>query len=441
MRVWLLTLVFICGFSLQRTASAETVVMENADAQTVLASDSKYDGDPRVLAGVDFAANVAGNAYGFSSAEKRAIAEALKGVCGIESRCNPTFIHYTPGGSLSRYQGIGQLDWSETQRAHKRLIHIANALSSPILKEQLQKLNEQFVSIVDRSTAPAQFVGDPRFDPQYGPLLLMAIHAETSYGQNLLRAVLRTFPIQAQGEDARYSNTTEGIVPDRCGTITAVQVLIAVIQAGQLNPAGLISSSGEVAMQAPWSLTATETMANSQLLLTWIVKPNESTQWRDGVRMQNATAPKTKGEAIANIIRNSEAKYHADRATRDNNYWRAKMAHLMDVASEFISAGEALATRPQDADLEHRYLKKESVLAAIGWAVRTLFIDDGSTVNNASERGKNFREILAQFRVQHYESPPSGCNCPIALRYKEQVSRAKKMRDMGLEQLGFKDRP
>ena len=253
--------------------------------------------------------------------------------------------------------------------------------------------------------------------------------------------MLRTFPIQAQGEDARYSSTTEGIVPGRCGTVMAVQVLIAVIQAGQLNPAGLISSSGEVAMQAPWSLTATETMANSQLLLTWIVKPNESTQWRDGVRMQNATAPKTKGEAIANIIRNSEAKYHADRATRDNNYWRAKMAHLMDVASEFISAGEALATRPQDADLEHRYLKKESVLAAIGWAVRTLFIDDGSTVNNASERGKNFREILAQFRIQHYESPPSGCNCPIALRYKEQVSRAKKMRDMGLEQLGFKDRP
>jgi hypothetical protein len=422
MRIWILIVLVMCVISVPKVLRAEPA-------------------NPKVLAGVDFAASVFGDVYKLSDAEVIAISEALKGVCAIESQCRNDYIHYTQSGKISQWQGIGQLGCNEVKRGHKTLVRLANLVTKKVIKEGLQKRIEKFAKTINKcSSNKSTFLpdpkdpndlGDPRFHHEYGTLLLMAIHANTSENKNLLSALLKTFPVKG-GDEIFYSITMDGhIVPDPYGTVSQYQVYIAVIQAGQLNPSRLVRG-GRVALDNKWSLTLFQNKSNKHILRDWVVKPDESKKRKKGMFVKNSGFPKTKREAIVRIIRNSAAKYHVGMSARDSDHWRMWLARFTNTASLFISTAKASPEKPNGAELK-KYIGQEKLFSEMGWAVRSLLIDEGKGIYDKSDRAVTFREILADFRIAHYE------NKTLKDRLAWQISRARQLRDMSLEQLSFKD--
>src|SRR4029078_9084300 len=77
-------------------------------------SDVTGNNDPRVLQAADDAMKVAAAAGYIDVKDAAGAASIEKGVCNIESRCNPSFVHYE-GGKFSTYQGPGQLSVDEAK--------------------------------------------------------------------------------------------------------------------------------------------------------------------------------------------------------------------------------------------------------------------------------------------------------------------------------------
>lgn len=366
-------------------------------------NDSKRNFDSEVLASIEFASRIFGALNNLDKEKIDLIRETLVGVCGTESKCNPTTVHYMPNGGISPYQGIGQMGWAEARRSHKTLKDMAELLPTGELQDQLRLLVSYFDGILEKTSAPKKFVGDPRFEPSYGPLLFMAFHAEAASGKNLPLALLRKFPAKdVLGQPVFYKITPQGVAADTYGTIPAVQLYVAIVQLGQLSPTKLVDDAGMVDLEADLLLTSGEINSNKQLLLQWVVKPKEGAG-DDGVLMPNSKPPKTKGEAIARIIKNSEARYHVSRAAQSDAHRRAQWTHFMGKTDEYAAAWQAFLNDPNDAELGQTYLVAERDLAEAGWAVRSLLFDPGKTVYDKSARAESFREYLAKFRVMHYK--------------------------------------
>jgi len=387
--------------------------------------DSWRNNDEQVFAGINFAARVAGAAYGFSADEVKLVEEMLKRVCGIESKCNPTFIHHTPSGALSRYQGIGQLGSSETRRAHRTLKEIAEKLSSGVLRNTLEARSEHFDRIISRGFSASRFAHDPRFDPLYGSLMLMAIHAHTAEGKNLIRAILRTFLAVKDGEPVMYAITEDGIVIDPNGTITPTQLHIGVLQSAQLNPVGIVNDDGLVALNAAWSLNRVQNDANALLLRCWIVKPGEGSS-STGVVCPNSDYPRTKKEAIARIITNSAAKYYVSRSARDDSFRKKHLGRFAGIADIYLSSAYAHERDADDPTARRFYHLAQEAVSRIGWNVRAILFDDGYNVYVRSEKAKTFRKHLAAFRETHYLDEGT---------LKEQIKLAESMRALVREQI------
>src|SRR3989344_3468720 len=350
---------------------------------------------PDVLKGVDFASKVFGAIFERSAEDTALVHNMLKSVCGTESKCNPGKIHYTQNGGLSAYQGIGQLGKKEAKEAHEILKLFADSTLLDLdTREHLRGLVDRFDSAI-RDGTPLDPEVDPRFDPSYGPLLLMAFHSSNE--SNRILALLKTFP-----RDTMYRIDVEaGVVPDQDGNVTAEEVHHAGLQSAQLAPGGFVESTGLVDLSAVWPLTGSQSEANEGLLRVWIVKPNEGADSM-GYSMPGIGLPKTRAEAIARIVRNSEARYNAAISADNNAYRRALIERFLGVVEAYTSAWKAHIAYPNDRVLKQVYDDAEALVSDVGWSVRALLFDPGKTVYDMSEKGKRFRELLAQFRIAHF---------------------------------------
>jgi uncharacterized protein YkwD len=411
--------------------------------------DPSQNNNPVVIQSAVDAARVAAAAGYLRPQDVQPAAALLQGWGRIESRLNPTFIHYTPSGALSQYQGLQQFNWAESVTSLARL----KAMQKKIPETSSEyKILGDVIAIAE--SLPKNTVGkDMRFDARTGMYLFMALHIANpqSANANVLSAILDTYPAtKADGvtpqrydivwktikvTDKKTKKTRDQIIArfekSDTGFYSATEAHIAAMGGGgQHNPSGLVSN-GKINEDKLFTFTDAEFAPNINVFGNWIVKPGEWDKAPSGIRAQNFR-PYDIGTVIAYTAINTDARDNSILA-RDEAFRHVLLGQFLASSQTFSTAAIALQQTPDDKAAQDAYSKAFDETARLGWRIRSTFFDPGKDLDapGQSTKGAAFRNQLGAFRDTGFTQKPTASNI------KDQIQRVQSMNTLVTEQLAL----